>query len=398
MRLAAPVRCVCPGVLTCLVACVFAWSGTPAGAADAPPIARLLQPFVDNQTLAGAVTLVASPERILDLEAVGWADIAAKKPMRADAVFWIASQSKPITAAALLILVDEGKVNVDNPVEKYLPEFKDLWVAAESDNEHILLKRPRHPILVREVLSHTSGMPFASPIEKPTLDLFPLALRVRSYAMLRLLFDPGSKSKYSNAGINTAGRIIEVVSGMPYESFLDERLFKPLGMKDTTFWPAGEQLARVPKAYKPAKDGGLEEIPINQLQYPLDSRERQPMPAGGLFSTANDMSIFYRMLASGGVFEGKRILSENTVRQMTSDQSGEAHSNYGFGIGTNGQGFSHGGAYNTNSAYDGERKLITVFLVQHAGWGKDGKTIQPLFQKTSRKLFGARSAATAAAP
>ena len=273
-----------------------------------------------------------------------------------------------------------------------------MWVVAESEKDRLLLKRPRHPILVREVLSHTSGLPFSSPIERPTLDLFPLELRVRSYAMLPLLFEPGSKSKYSNAGINTAGRIIEVVSGMPYETFLDERLFKPLGMKDTTFWPSGEQLERVPKSYKPAKDGGLEEVPIGQLKYPLDSRERQPMPAGGLFSTANDISIFYRMLAGGGIFEGKRILSEDAVRKMTSDQSGEAHSNYGFGMATDGKVFTHGGAYNTNSGYDRERKLITIFLVQHAGWGKDGKTILPLFQKMARKVFGVKTAANVAAP
>jgi CubicO group peptidase (beta-lactamase class C family) len=361
-------------------------------------VAEVLRPFVDNRTLAGAVTLVASPERILDLEAVGWADVAARTPMRTDAVFWIASQSKPITAAALMILVDEGKVKVDDPVEAYLPEFKDLWVPAEADREHMLLKHPRHPILVREVLSHTSGLPFSSPIEKPTLDLYPLELRVRSYAMLPLLFEPGSRSQYSNAGINTAGRIIEVVGGMPYEQFLDERLFRPLGMSDTTFWPSGTQLERVPRAYRPAKDGGLEEVPINQLKYPLDSRQRQPMPAGGLFSTAEDISKFYRMLAGGGVFEGRRILSEDAVRQMTSDQSGEAHSNYGFGTATNAKTFGHGGAYGTNSTFDREQKLILVFLVQHAGWGQDGKTILPLFQKTARKLFGGKPVAAGEAP
>ena len=123
MRLALPARWVRPTFLPCLVACLLASSGVPGRAADAPVVAPLLQPFVDNQTLAGAVTLVASPEKVLDLEAVGWADIAAKTPMRTDALFWIASQSKPITASALMILVDEGKVNVEDPVEKYLPEF-----------------------------------------------------------------------------------------------------------------------------------------------------------------------------------------------------------------------------------------------------------------------------------
>ena len=200
------------------------------------------------------MTLVASKDKVLSLEAVGCADVAAKRPMQTDCLFWIASQSKPITAAALMMLVDEGKVKVDDPVEKYLPEFKGQMVVAEQDKDHVLLKKPKHPILVRNVLSHTSGLPFATAIENPTLDLYPLATRVRSYAMLPLGFEPDSKYQYSNAGINTAGRIIEVVSGMPYEKFLDKRLFEPLGMKDTTFWLSPEQIKRLgPRPTNPAR-------------------------------------------------------------------------------------------------------------------------------------------------
>ena len=187
-----------------------------------------------------------------------------------------------------MMLVDEGKVNVDDPVEKYLPEFRGQMVVAERDANHVLLRSPRHPITVRNVLSHTSGLPFKSALEEPTLDLFPLTARVRSYAMTPLEFEPDSKYQYSNAGINTAARIIEVVAGMPYEEFLDERLFQPLGMKDTTFWPSEEQVARIAKSYKPgAGNQGLEETKIDQLYYPLTDRtQRFPMPAGGLFSTA----------------------------------------------------------------------------------------------------------------
>jgi CubicO group peptidase (beta-lactamase class C family) len=202
--------------------------GQAATPAPAGKIAAALQPFVDNHLLAGAVTLVADKDKILDLEAVGYADIAAGKPMQTDCLFWIASQSKPITAAALMILVDEGKLRIEDPVEKYLGEFRGQMVVAEKDKDHVLLRKPRHPITVRNVLSHTSGLPFKSAIEEPTLDLFPLATRVRSYAMLPLEFEPDTKYSYSNAGINTAGRLIEVASGMPYEKFLDERVFKPL--------------------------------------------------------------------------------------------------------------------------------------------------------------------------
>lgn len=364
--------------------------------ADAPAkkIAPLLQPFVDNHVLAGAVVLVADADKVLDVEPVGWADIAARKPMRTDSMFWIASQSKPITGVALMILVDEGKVNVDDPVQKYLPEFKGQQVNVSTDPAKPQLEAPSHPILVREVLSHTSGLDFKSEIETPTLDLLPLSERVKSYAKTALLFQPGTKSKYSNAGINTAGRIIEVVSGMTFETFLDERIFKRIGMNDTTFYPSKQQIERLAKSYKPnATKDDLEETTIGQLKYPLDDPDRRPMPAGGLFSTANDLSIFYRMMANNGVFNGTRILSEKAVKTMTSDQTGAANSHYGFGFGTDGKSFTHGGAYGTNSRYDLARKLVTVFLVQHAGWAGNGKTILPEFQKTAAEAFGAKLAA-----
>ena len=190
-------------------------------------LAAAVQPFVDSNTLAGAVMLVASKDKVLGLEAAGWADIVGRKPMKTDALFWIASQSKAMTATAFMMLVDEGKVSLDDPVEQYLPEFKGQMLAVERDAEHVLLRKPAHPITVREVLSHTSGLPYSSPMEQPTLDGLPLRDTVRSYAMGPLLFPPSTKYQYSNEGINTAGRIIEVVSGMSYEQFMQARLFKP---------------------------------------------------------------------------------------------------------------------------------------------------------------------------
>jgi CubicO group peptidase (beta-lactamase class C family) len=365
---------------------------TAASAADAPPksIAAALQPFVDRHALAGAVVLVADKDKVLSVDAVGYADIAANTLMGPDALFWIASQSKPITAAALMMLVDEGKVKLDDPVEKYLPEFHDMWVAMEKDQEHQLLKRPKQPITVRHVLSHTSGMPFASKLEQPTLDGLPLREAVHSYAMTPLQSEPGTKYQYSNAGINTAGRIIEVVSGMPYEEFLDRRLFQPLGMKDTTFWPSPAQVKRLAKSYRPNKDGtGLEETKVGQLHYPLSDRRRQPMPAGGLFSTAQDVARFCQMVMNGGVFEGKRYLSEAAVREMTSKQTGPGiRDGYGLGWSTGGGNFGHGGAFATNMNIDTNRGLITVFMVQHAGFSKDGGNSSGAFRRAAEERFG----------
>jgi len=359
-------------------------------AAEPGKVAAAVQPYVDKQALAGAVMLVADKDKVLTCETVGYAEVAAKKPMQKDSVFWIASQSKPITATALMMLVDEGKVNVDDPVEKYLSEFKGQMVVAEKDAEHVVLKKPAHPITVKNILSHTSGLPFSSPIEKPTLDRLPLADRVRSYAILPLDFEPDTKYQYSNAGINTAARIIDVVTGQSFEQFLDERLFRPLGMKDTTFWPTSEQVARLAKSYKPgAGNKGLEETAITQLHYPLTDRaERYPIPAGGLFSTAADLARFYELILNRGQLDGRRFLSEKAIGQLTSRQTPDSlRQSYGFGFQTVGNTIGHGGAYSTNSHIEKDRGLILIWLVQHAGFPGNGKDAQDAFRGAALESF-----------
>jgi CubicO group peptidase (beta-lactamase class C family) len=379
--------------LAALLLAALAAGPLPARADDQPKaksISAALQPFVQKHALAGAVTLVADREKVLDLEAVGFADVANKKAMQTDCLFWIASQSKPITAAALMMLVDEGKVKLDDPVTKYLPEFNGQWLAVYREADLMVLRKPKRAITVRHLLTHTSGMPFQSRIEQPTLDLLPLREAVRSYAMTPLRSEPGTKFAYSNAGINTAGRIIEVVSRMPYETFLDKRLFKPLGMKDTTFWPSSEQVKRLAKSYKANKAGTeLEETPIGQLKYPLSDRKRQPMPAGGLFSTAGDLARFLQMVLNGGVLKGKRYLSAEAVKLMTTNQTEKAaRANWGLGWAVSGDGFGHGGAHATNMTIDPKRGLILVWMVQQAGpFPNDGGKSQEVFRKAALQQF-----------
>jgi CubicO group peptidase (beta-lactamase class C family) len=269
---------------------------------------------------------------------------------------------------------------------------------AEQAGDHQLLRTPSHPILIREVLSHTSGLPFASRVE-PRIDTRPLREAVLSYALTNLKFEPGTKSEYANSGINTAGRIIEVVSGMPYEVFLQKRLFEPLGMKDTTFQPNSEQLQRLAKSYKPGPNNtGLEETTIGQLTYPLDAPNRYPCPAGGLFSTAADTGAFGMLILGGGVYNGKRLISEASVRQMTSIQTD--HSGYGFGFSASkrapadGSGTvpvgdcGHGGAYATDLLISPEHGITTVWMVQHAGYPKDGGRAGGEFRKVAVDDFG----------
>lgn len=361
---------------------------------ESPAITSALQPFVDRQELPGAVTLVASKDKILSLEAVGYADIAQKKRMTTDALFWIASMSKPITCAALMMLVDEGKVRLDDPVEKYLPEFIPRIMIVSSDRTNVQLQIPQHSITVRQLMSHRSGLRATTPIETPTFDMYPLATRVESYALEPLLFEPGSDFSYSNAGINTAARIIEVVSGIPYEEFLQRRLFDPLGMSDTTFWPTEAQLARLALSYKPnATLTGLEETPITQLHYPLTDRvHRYPIPAGGLFSTASDMAKFCQMFLNGGIFASKRYLSEAAIKEVTSNQGGQVnvmpgYDGYGLGWFTSASGaYEHPGAYHTSMTVDPTRGLITIWMVQLTGFVGNGDKSEGAFEKAAAAI------------
>ncbi len=376
-------------------------------------IQSYLQPLVTNQTLAGAVTLVANKDKTVYLESVGYRELAAKIPMPTNAMFWIASTTKPMTATAVMMLVDEGKINLDDPVEKYLPEFHGMMVgpadpdskpttpATRDSQKAAPLVPASHPILVREILSHTSGLRFHSTAEPGALDMLPLKDAVRSYAADPLIYQPGTDYKYSNEGINTAARIIEVVTGMPYERFMQERLFDPLGMKDTTFWPNAEQISRLAQAYKlDPQTKSLVQVPISQLTYPLNDRQhRYPMPAGGLFSTAEDVAKFSRMILSGGELNGKRIISSQSLHAMTIPENmGLGKTDYGFAWNITKTGFDHGGAYKNAMSIDTMAGRILVFMVQQRGdWGtKQGDQIVSTLEKLANDVVAPPVAVPAA--
>jgi CubicO group peptidase (beta-lactamase class C family) len=349
----------------------------------------VLAPFVQREELAGAVALVANKDRVLNVTTVGFADIEAKKPMQADSVFWIASQSKGITATAVMMLVDEGKISLNDPVEKYLPEFTDQKVAAGKD---ALVARARS-VTIRDLLSHVSGLPFKSAEEQPTLDGLPLAAAVKTYAKAPLATQPGTKYQYSNAGINTAARVLEVVSGMAYEDFMQKRLFGPLGMTDTTFWPNAEQVSRLAKTYKPdATKKKLTLGGLGQLQADLtDHAHRFPMPAGGLFSTAKDVSLFCRMLLNGGELDGHRYLSAAALKELSSRQTPkELKDSYGLGLAVGPDFFGHGGAQATGMEVRTKDGLVIVWMVQHQGFPGKGGQAQGEFKKWATKEFGAK--------
>jgi CubicO group peptidase (beta-lactamase class C family) len=360
-------------VLASISSATLAQTAVPV---DTPhPAAAALQPFIDGNLISGAVFLVATKDKIVDEEAVGFADTQTHKPMTTDALFQIASMSKAITVTALMMLVEEGKVNIDDPVEKYLPEFKGQMYVAEKDDNHILLKKPDHPKLVRELMCHTSGLAKIGPMGSPKRDSVPLATLVRSYALSPLESQPGTHYNYSDDGINTVGRIIEVVSGEPYEKFLQDRLFTPLGMKDTTFFPNSKQLARLASLY--AVESGparLKKLPIGFLTYPLDGPGRYPSPAAGLFSTTGDIAKFCQMILSGGTFHGKQYLSKATVDFYTSRHTPDAVGAqraypWALNLGKDHEAFGHGGAFRTYMILDPKVNLIGILMEQHdGGW------------------------------
>jgi len=386
MPISIPLRLIGLLALFSLAPCGLRAQNAPApspGQPDPHPFTAKFQPLVDNHALAGAVFLVATRDKILDEEAVGYSDLDTKKPMSFDNEFWIASMTKPMTATALMMLVDEGKVSIGDPVEKYLPEFKGLMVSASKDESPV---PPNHAFLVREILSHTSGM--TNLPERPNPGT--LVEHVQSYSQSPLGTQPGTHFLYANAGINTAGRIIEVVSGMPYEQFMQERIFTPLGMNDTTFRPDAAQMERLASAYLEAPDkNGLVKGICPLLPRP-GKPWSSPMPAGGLFSTAADLLKFCRMMLQGGVYDGKRYLSETSLAAMTKAYTTAATGgSYGLGWMIAPNGFLHDGAYKTRMAIIPREGLVEIFLVQQQGpIPESAKQSMKLFSDTAEAAFG----------
>jgi CubicO group peptidase (beta-lactamase class C family) len=357
-----------------------------------------MQRFVDEHQIAGAVTVVGTERGAVSLEAVGDLRLDPREPMPKDALFRIASMTKPITAAGVLALADDGKLSIDDPVEKHLPEFRGQMLVAERDRNLLVLKKPSRPITLRDLLTHTSGLP---PYPPGLGEVYRTRDRTLAESILvvsqrPLEFEPGSRWAYCNSGIDALGRVIEVVSGKDYETFLAERFFKPLGMKDTTFRPDKDQLRRLAGLYD-VKEGQLKPAPDKLIGRPPTMRH--PVPAGGLYSTGADMARFYRMMLGGGALEGERVLSEASARAMTRVQTGDLKCGFtpgmahglGFAVVREPQGvtamlspgsFGHGGAFGTQSWADPKRGLFVVLLIQRVGLpNSDASDMRREFQR-----------------
>jgi len=334
-------------------------------------LAQAIEPFVDSNSIAGNLLVVADAATILAVETVGFANIASKTLYDLDTLAWIASNTKSFGATAVMMLVDDGKISLDDPVSKYIPIFAQQMVAIERDEDHMRLVRPDRPVTVRNLLSMTSG--FDSWYIDGTLDSDTLQARAFVNALRPLNYQPGTEYMYGNGGFETAARIVEIVSGLPFDKFVQARLTGPLELNDTTFYPNQQQLSRLAQGYRPHPDHSgfdLAELP---------SLVGLPNPAGGLFSTARDMVRFAQMIMAGGALGGKGLLSEAAVREMTSTQIVRfppSERGYGLGFdttskntgsGPTGKGvFGHGGAWGTRILIDADSQLIKVMVTQTA--------------------------------
>jgi CubicO group peptidase (beta-lactamase class C family) len=333
-----------------------------------------MEAAVKARQAAGIVTLVMEKGKIVHHDAAGMADIAKGRAMEKDALFWIASMTKSINGTAVMVLVDEGKLALDEPASKWLPELGAVKLADGS--------APEKAITLRMLLSHTAGIAF--PPRKPTDGAISLKAYVASLLKTPLAFQPGSSYEYG-FGPTVAGRIIEIASGMKYDAFLQAKIFQPLGMKDTMFNPDDAHRARIARTYK-MDDETHELVPgYNPFVTSDASVTHMVEPAGGLFSTAADMGRFYAMIANGGELDGVRVLSEKSVSDMTKPvTAGGSEVNYACGWQCNTTerrvnsqmpvgSFGHGGAFATNGCIDPKSGLVTVFLVQNVLVPDSGK-------------------------
>ena len=385
-----------------LSAALFLARSTFADEPMLPGVGAAMQEMVAKNEIAGAVTVVIAKDKRLHLESTGLADVAAKRAMTPDTLFWIASMTKPITGTAVLMLQDEGNLNVADPVAKYLPEFANLKTPSG---------KPAN-LTITQILTHTSGLGEAvgpAAKEAKTLaDLVPLWLAAP------MQYEPGAKWSYTQSGINAAARIVEVVSGMSFDAFLQQRLFDPLGMKDTTFYPTDAQRARLVIAYAKNKDtGALEPVPPRA---DFGTRERPPQGNGGLFSTAPDYARFCQMLLGGGTLEGRRYLSADAMKFLTTPQTGDLPvgffqndtygqrgANYGWGLGTcilrtphegvaamlSPGTYGHGGAWGTQAWIDPARGVAYVLMVQRANFpNSDASEVRRVFQQAAADALG----------
>lgn len=377
---------------------VFMAIAVPAAAQQSGKAPKLtgvhaaMQTLIDAGDMPGAVTVVTTKDKIIHLDEAGYADYAHKDAMQANTVFWVASMTKPLTAVSILMLQDEGKLNVTDQVSKYIPEFANLKTPSG---------KPAN-LTITQILTHTSGLGEAKNDDmlkaKTLAGLMPLFLAAP------MQYEPGAQWKYTQSAINVAAHIIEVASGMPYEQFVKTRILDPLGMVHSTFHPDRNPQAPRALGYVKNKTTGAWEVTAVPEAY-SGKEGLPPLGNGGLFSTGPDYARFCQMLLGGGVYKGKRYLSANAMKALTTIKTGDLPTgflqghgdDYGWGIGVaiqrrphDGVGsmlsagtYGHGGAWGTQAWIDPVRGVAYILMVQRPNINGDAAEVRRFFQQTA---------------
>ena len=299
-------------------------------------------------------------------EVKGLADRETGRPMATNTIFAICSNTKPITSVLALTFVEEGKLNLDDPVPKYFPEFADIRFNSKYKGAKKEGDKPERPILLRHLITHLSGLWYSARTPAHNPDMVPIADQVKFAVEKGVSQEPGEKYVYNGLGFMVMGAILEKISGKKVDVLMQERVFDPLGMNDTTFYPSAEQVARAAVVYHYPKDGGTpKKFGFRIFSEPLDNHARTPMLAGGLFSTAGDYLKFMQMLAFKGVgLNGKRILKEETFdRYLATRQTppgDKVDDSFDIHFNKKHTGGHKGGLYGTSASADWAQKSCSV--------------------------------------
>ena len=361
-----------------------------------------LQKYVDSGEMPGAIN-VFYKDGVQETACIGYADYDAKRPITLDDHFMQCSQTKGFCGVTIAQLVEEGKITLDDPVSKYLPEFKELWVKAGEANGVATLKKAKNTLTVRMCLNHTGGFAFELPNYQSMggwSRRMPLRSVAATAAAVPLLFEPGTNVRYSNVGIDIGAAVVEAVTGKRWEQVVKERIFDPLDMKESTFFPTDEQLATKIEMYD--VKGGEKAKWRKQnpsMQRPYGDDRVFSSAGAGLWTTARDQLKFYKMLMNLGVGEnGVRILKEETAKSILAVSTrpkgktaeGKDFGGYSLGLSapvedSDNEWFGHGGAWGTNCQVNWHRKQLKFWVVQFCGlprpWDKDRAAAADAFFK-----------------
>ena len=339
-----------------------------------------LQPYVDKGELAGAIS-VFYKDGVQETSCVGYADVSQKRAIDLDNVFMQCSQTKGFCGVTIAKLAEEGKLSLDDPVSKYLPEFYELWIQDYEKDGVRVLRKAKNVLTVRMVLNHTGGFPFEASAKRSDVrgggwsGGAPIRQIASVAAASPIMFEPGTKELYSNTGIDIGAAIVEVITGMKWEDYLKQEVLDPLGMKSTWFWPTDKQLKTKIELYETKKGAPAKWVEeMAWQQRPYNDSHVFASAGAGLWTTANDQLKFYKMLMNLGVSEnGVRILKEETVKNMLARTTRPDHlGGYSLGLSapkedTEDAWFGHGGAWGTNCIVNWHKKQLKLWVVQHAG-------------------------------